>query len=151
MILSRRHATILSSSYCDFWSRNLVLNYCAVRMLCLSRLPNLIGLSHCAVWMRRLSRSLNLAIMVLRSANALSFSITEICCPLIAMPSNGERLYTFIEKTWQINTGQIIQKSAGKSKSTASLYCARSAAYDYNVSAQSCSSSNGQKEHGREK
>ena len=152
MILSRRHDTILSSSYCDFWSRNLVvLNNCAVRMLCLSRSPNLIVLNHCAVRMLRLSRSLTLAVMILRSANALSFLTAELCCPLIAMPSNGERFYTFKEKTWQINTGQIVQKSADKSKSNASLYWARSAAYDYNISPQLCSSSNWQKEYERQK
>ena len=112
MILSRRHDNISSSSYCDFsWSPDLVVfNYCALQMLRLSRSPNPVVLSYCAVRMLRLSRLLNLVVMILRSANALSFLITELCCPLIAMPSNGEWLYTFKRKTWQSNTDQIIQK-----------------------------------------
>ena len=112
MILSRRHDTISSSSYCGFsYSPNLVVfNYCASRMLRLSRSPNLVILTYCTVRMLRLSRLLNLLVMILCSANALSFSIAELCCPLIAMPSNGERFYTFKRETWQSNTSQIIQK-----------------------------------------
>ena len=72
---------------------------------------------------------------LLRSADASSISISKPCCSqlsrsasawlswssdivaLIAMPSNGERLYASEEKTWQINTGQVIQLLVNRDQS----------------------------------